>query len=99
MASKFRNAGQTCICANRIYVQAGIYDEFVEKFTASVRDLKVGNGLVENVDIGPLINQAGLDKVSAQVKDAIEKGASGAVGGEEMLKKEGGSYKKTEKQG
>lgn len=95
MASKFRNAGQTCICANRIYVQAGIYDEFVEKFTASVRDLKVGNGLVENVDIGPLINQAGLDKVSAQVKDAIEKGASVAVGGEEILKEKGVFYKPT----
>lgn len=95
MASKFRNAGQTCICANRIYVQAGIYDEFVEKFAAAVRQLKVGNGLVENVDIGPLINQAGLDKVNKQMKDAIEKGASVVVGGQELVKEVGVFYKPT----
>src|SRR5690625_7705824 len=95
MRSKFRNAGQTCICANRIYVQAGIYDEFVEKFTASVRELKVGNGLVENVNIGPLINQAGIDKVNVQVMDAIEKGANVEVGGEELLKENGVFYKPT----
>lgn len=91
MASKFRNAGQTCICANRIYVQAGIYDEFVEKFSEAVSKLKVGNGLVENVDIGPLINKAGLSKVIDHVDDAVNKGASVVVGGE-SLEENGGIF-------
>lgn len=82
MASKFRNAGQTCICANRIYVQAGIYDAFVKKFSAAVKQLKVGDGVDESVDIGPLINQAGLDKVKRHVEDAVTKGASVVTGGE-----------------
>src|SRR5690625_2213938 len=62
MASKFRNAGQTCICANRIYVQEGIYDRFIDRFAEAVSALKVGNGLDEAVDIGPLINEAGREK-------------------------------------
>ncbi|WP_077328259.1 NAD-dependent succinate-semialdehyde dehydrogenase [Virgibacillus siamensis] len=82
MASKFRNAGQTCICANRIYVQEGIYDQFVDKITEAVKGLKVGNPEEDTTDIGPLINQAGLDKVKSHVKDAVEKGAEVKVGGE-----------------
>ncbi|XKF67468.1 NAD-dependent succinate-semialdehyde dehydrogenase [Virgibacillus necropolis] len=91
MASKFRNAGQTCICANRIYVQAGIYDAFVEKFSEAVEELSVGNGVDESVDIGPLINQAGLDKVKNHVQDAITKGASVVTGGE-AITKDGGVF-------
>ncbi|UJL47473.1 NAD-dependent succinate-semialdehyde dehydrogenase [Virgibacillus sp. NKC19-16] len=82
MASKFRNAGQTCICANRVYVQSGVYDEFVEKFAKAVNELKVGNGEDESVDVGPLINKAGLEKVNHHVQDAIDKGASIVTGGE-----------------
>src|SRR5699024_8795096 len=62
IASKFRNAGQTCICANRFYVQAAVYETFVEKLTEEVKKLKVGNGLEEDVDIGPLINKEGYEK-------------------------------------
>lgn len=80
LASKFRNGGQTCVCANRIYVQTGIYDQFVEKFAEKVKKLKVGDGLGE-VDIGPLINADGLQKVENHVKDAVEKGASLVTGG------------------
>lgn len=82
MASKFRNAGQTCICANRIYVQDGIYDQFVEKLNKAVKGLKVGNPEDDSTDIGPLINQDGLDKVKYHVKDAVEKGAEVHVGGD-----------------
>ena len=80
LASKFRNGGQTCVCANRIYVQTGIYDQFVEKFAEKVKKLKVGDGLDE-VDIGPLINEDGLQKVENHIKDAVEKGASLVTGG------------------
>ena len=81
IASKFRNAGQTCICANRLYVQSGIYEEFVSKLKEKIAELKVGNGLDEGVDIGPLINQKGYDKVIRHVEDAVEKGAEIVVGG------------------
>ncbi|WP_176330363.1 NAD-dependent succinate-semialdehyde dehydrogenase [Oceanobacillus rekensis] len=81
MASKFRNAGQTCICANRIYVQSGVYDQFVKKFANAVEKLKVGNGVDESVDIGPLINKAGLDKVERHVRDAVTKGGTVVTGG------------------
>lgn len=91
MASKFRNAGQTCICANRIYVQSGIYDAFVEKFSQAVSELKVGNGKDDSVDIGPLINQNGMDKVVHHVEDAREKGATVVVGGE-ALASDGGVF-------
>lgn len=91
MASKFRNAGQTCICANRIYVQSGIYDAFVEKFSQAVSKLKVGDGKDEKVDVGPLINQNGLDKVKHHVQDAVSKGASVVVGGE-ALASDGGVF-------
>src|SRR5699024_1964990 len=81
MGSKFRNAGQTCICANRIYVQSGVYDDFVSAFRQAVSHLKVGNGLDEATDIGTLVNEAGVEKVSAHVDDALRKGASIVYGG------------------
>ncbi|WP_082195547.1 NAD-dependent succinate-semialdehyde dehydrogenase [Bacillus testis] len=73
-ASKFRNAGQTCVCTNRVYVQEGIYEEFVKQFAAAVEKLKVGNGMDEGVVIGPLINEEAVKKVKEQIRDAIEKG-------------------------
>lgn len=72
--NKFRNAGQTCICANRLYVHEDIHDEYVKKLTEKVHALKVGNGMDEDVDIGPLINQKGVDKVLDHIKDAQQKG-------------------------
>ena len=84
IASKFRNSGQTCVCANRIYVQSGVYDEFVEKFAAKVKKLSVGNGVDQNVEIGPLINEEGLEKVASHVKDAVDKGASVVTGGKRL---------------
>lgn len=81
IASKFRNAGQTCVCANRIFVQAGVYEEFVEKFAQQVSKMHVGDGLDESVEIGPLINEGGLTKVSSQVEDAVTKGAKVVTGG------------------
>jgi len=80
VASKFRNGGQTCVCANRIYVQSGIYEQFVEKFAEKVNTLQVGNGL-ENVDVGPLINEDGIKKVAHHVEDAVNKGATIVTGG------------------
>lgn len=79
--SKYRNSGQTCVCANRIYVQENIYDAFVKKFTAATKNLKVGNGLREENKIGPLINKEGLQKVEAMVQDAVKKGAAIVTGG------------------
>ena len=81
MMSKFRNTGQTCVCANRILVQDGVYDEFAEKLTEAVKGLKVGFGLEEGVTQGPLIEVAALDKVEEHVADAVAKGAKVAVGG------------------
>ncbi len=81
MASKFRNAGQTCVCANRIYAQDGVYDAFVEKLAARVAALKVGDGAEAGVEIGPLIEQAGVDKVRAHLDDATGKGARVVTGG------------------
>lgn len=81
LASKFRNTGQTCVCANRIYVHKNIKDEFVEAFVAKVKQLKVGNSLDESVQIGPLVNASGLDKVKEHVEDAVEKGAKILCGG------------------
>ncbi|HET7580319.1 MAG TPA: NAD-dependent succinate-semialdehyde dehydrogenase [Bacillales bacterium] len=90
MASKFRNAGQTCIASNRYYVHSAIHDEFVDKISAEVKKLKVGNGLEDGVDIGPLINKEGYEKVEKHVKDAVEKGAKVVVGGEGKV--EGDAY-------
>jgi succinate-semialdehyde dehydrogenase/glutarate-semialdehyde dehydrogenase len=81
MASKYRNAGQTCVCANRIYVQDGVYDKFVEKFAAKVRGLKVGNGFEPGVHIGPLIEDSALQKVQRHVQDAVAKGGTVLTGG------------------
>lgn len=82
MASKFRNAGQTCVCGNRIYVQEGIVDEFSEKLKQAAEQLKVGNGLEDGVDIGPLVDKDGYEKVERHVKDAVDKGAKVLVGGD-----------------
>lgn len=79
--AKFRNTGQSCIAANRIYVQSGIYDRFVEAFVARAKSLKVGNGLEEGMDIGPLVNQEGLDQALAQIDDAVKCGAKLLCGG------------------
>ncbi|MEM1318550.1 MAG: NAD-dependent succinate-semialdehyde dehydrogenase, partial [Pseudomonadota bacterium] len=81
MASKFRNAGQTCVCANRIYVQDAVYDEFAEKMAKKVAELTVGNGTDDDVNIGPLINDAAIEKVQNLVADAMDKGAGVATGG------------------
>jgi len=81
MASKYRNAGQTCICANRIYVQSGVYDAFVEKFSAAVKTQKVGPGTESGVNIGPLINAEAMEKVERLVADAISRGARVVTGG------------------
>jgi len=81
VASKYRNAGQTCVCANRVYVQEGVYDEFVEKFTAAVRDLKVGRGEEAGVAVGPMISGNAIDKVEELLGDALGKGARVVEGG------------------
>ncbi len=80
--SKFRNAGQTCICANRIYVQESVAEEFTSLFVKEVSKLKVGNGMERGVDLGPLIDEDALEKVKEHLSDAKEKGASVAFGGE-----------------
>ncbi len=84
MASKYRNAGQTCVCANRIYVQDGVYDVFTQKFAAKVKQLKVGNGFTEGVTTGPLIEDAAIDKVSRHVTDALAKGGKLLAGGHKL---------------
>jgi succinate-semialdehyde dehydrogenase/glutarate-semialdehyde dehydrogenase len=81
MLSKYRNSGQTCVCANRLMVQDGIYDEFAAKLAEAVRALKVGEGTEDGVQIGPLINQGAADDVLSFVDDAVEKGARVVVGG------------------
>jgi succinate-semialdehyde dehydrogenase/glutarate-semialdehyde dehydrogenase len=83
-ASKYRNAGQTCVCSNRLYVQAGVYDEFVAKFTAKVKTAKVGNGFDADVNQGPMIEEAALQKVERHVQDALAKGARLMAGGKRM---------------
>jgi succinate-semialdehyde dehydrogenase/glutarate-semialdehyde dehydrogenase len=83
-ASKYRNAGQTCVCSNRLYVQEGVYDEFVQKFAAKVKTAKVGNGFEEGVNQGPLIEEAALEKVQRHVDDAVAKGARLVVGGKRL---------------
>jgi len=81
IASKYRNSGQTCVCANRLYVQSGIYDRFVEKFTQAVKNQKVGPGTEQGVSIGPLINTEALEKVERLLGDAVQKGARILTGG------------------
>ena len=75
MIAKFRNAGQTCVCANRIFVHSSIYDDFAQKLVNRVKTLKVGDGFEENVTIGPLINTAAVDKVQRHIDDAVAHGA------------------------
>ncbi len=81
MASKFRNAGQTCVCANRLIVQSGVYDAFAAKLAKAVAALKVGDGFEDGVDIGPLIDEAACQKVEKHIADALAKGAKIVVGG------------------
>ncbi len=81
MASKFRNNGQTCVCANRIYVQAGVYDAFAAKLAAAVEGLKIGDGLDEGTDTGPLINEAAVAKVEDHIADVLAGGGSVLTGG------------------
>jgi succinate-semialdehyde dehydrogenase/glutarate-semialdehyde dehydrogenase len=81
LASKFRNTGQTCVCANRLYVQDGVYEAFAAKLVAAVGKLKVGDGTHENVTQGPLIDQNAVDKIEEHIADAVARGARIAVGG------------------
>ena len=81
MQSKFRNTGQTCVCANRVYVQEKVYEEFCEKFVEAVSKMKVGDGLDEDVTSGPLIDENSLNKVEEHVQDAVQMGAKVAIGG------------------
>jgi len=82
IASKYRNAGQTCICANRLLVQESIADRFTEKFTEAVNQLTVGNGLDDGVALGPLINRGAMEDVDAMVQEAIDQGALATTGGQ-----------------
>ncbi|HEY9039495.1 MAG TPA: NAD-dependent succinate-semialdehyde dehydrogenase [Roseovarius sp.] len=86
---KFRNNGQTCVCANRIYVQAGVYDTFAEKLKVAVEKLKMGDGLEEGVTLGPLINADAITKVQEHVADAKSKGGKVILGGGEPAQREG----------
>ena len=90
MMSKYRNAGQTCVCANRLLVQAGVYDAFAEKLAAKVRALKVGAGTEEGVTQGPLIDAHAIEKVEAHVADAVAKGARVLTGGKRHAR--GGTF-------
>jgi succinate-semialdehyde dehydrogenase/glutarate-semialdehyde dehydrogenase len=81
IASKYRNSGQTCVCANRIYVHKKVHDAFVEKFSKAVQTIKVGNGMDAGVSQGPLIDQAALEKVERHIADALGKGAKLVTGG------------------
>ena len=84
MASKYRNAGQTCVCANRLLVQDKVYDAFAEKLATAVAKLKVGNGAEEGVNQGPLINEAAVQKVETYIADAVNKGACVLTGGKRL---------------
>ena len=84
ITSKFRSSGQTCVCANRIYVQKGIYDSFAQKFTEKVKQFKVGPGFTEGVTHGPLIHDRAITKVESHVRDAESKGAKITTGGQKL---------------
>ncbi|MDO6728267.1 NAD-dependent succinate-semialdehyde dehydrogenase [Cognatishimia sp. 1_MG-2023] len=81
MIAKYRNNGQTCVCANRIYVQAGVYDAFAKKLVEKTKSLSVGDGFTDGITTGPMINDAAVEKVEAHISDAVEKGANIALGG------------------
>ncbi len=84
LASKYRNAGQTCVCANRLYVQEGVYDAFAEKLKAAVAKLKIGNGLEDGITTGPLIDEKAVAKVKEHIDDAVSKGATVLSGGKAL---------------
>lgn len=88
IASKFRNAGQTCVCANRIYAQSAIHDAFVEKLTRRIQGLKIGDGAAEGTDIGPMIDIAAVEKTEDHIADAVAKGATLITGGQ----RKGGTF-------
>ncbi|MFJ8263521.1 NAD-dependent succinate-semialdehyde dehydrogenase [Rummeliibacillus sp. NPDC094406] len=90
--AKFRNAGQTCVCPNRLLVQDSVVDAFTEKFVAAVKQLKLGNGLEKDVTVGPIINKKGFDKIVNQLEDAVSKGADIACGNEYNYDDEKGYY-------
>ncbi|HEX6595057.1 MAG TPA: NAD-dependent succinate-semialdehyde dehydrogenase [Bacillota bacterium] len=92
IASKFRNAGQTCVCANRIIVHENVSETFANKLTKKVQQLTVGNGLEEETDIGPVINAPSYEKIVAQIKDAVNKGADVLTGNKYNVNKEKGYY-------
>lgn len=94
LISKFRNNGQTCVCTNRFYVQKPVYEEFIEKFAARVAAMKVGYGLDEHSEIGPLIDERALEKVEAHLADALQQGARLLIGGQRH-EKEGFYYQPT----
>ncbi|WP_428677995.1 NAD-dependent succinate-semialdehyde dehydrogenase [Photobacterium sanguinicancri] len=83
MVAKFRNAGQTCVCANRLYVHESVYDRFMKMLTDKVSSLVMGNGFIEGVDIGPMINRSAVEKVEAHIHDAVQKGATLLYGSQE----------------
>jgi succinate-semialdehyde dehydrogenase/glutarate-semialdehyde dehydrogenase len=90
MASKFRNSGQTCVCANRIFVQEGVYDEFARKLGAKVAAMKIGSGLEDGVMQGPMIDMKAVEKVEEHIADAVGKGARIVTGGKRHAK--GGTF-------
>ena len=90
MASKFRNTGQTCVCANRLFVQEGVYDQFAQKLAAKVAAMKIGGGLEDGVMQGPLIDMKAVEKVEEHIADAVAKGARVVTGGKRHAK--GGSF-------
>jgi succinate-semialdehyde dehydrogenase/glutarate-semialdehyde dehydrogenase len=93
MVAKYRNAGQTCVCANRFYVQRGIYDAFAAKLADAVRALRVGNGTEPGVQQGPLIHMRAMDKVRQHLDDALHQGARVLVGGKpHALSAQGGAF-------
>ena len=82
LQSKFRNAGQTCVCANRLYVQSGVYDAFIQKLVNAVNQFKIGNGLDVGVDFGPVIDHSAINKIKEHIRDALNCGGQIACGGE-----------------
>lgn len=84
LASKYRNAGQTCVCANRLYIQDGVYDAFVDKLKAAVAKLKIGNGLDDGITTGPLIDEKAISKIEEHIADAVSLGAKVVAGGSSL---------------
>jgi succinate-semialdehyde dehydrogenase/glutarate-semialdehyde dehydrogenase len=84
ITSKFRSSGQTCVCANRLYIQSGIYDSFAQKFSEKVKNFNVGSGFAEGVTHGPLIHDRAISKVEAHIRDAESKGGTVIVGGQKL---------------